>query len=64
MRLRVACAATLLKRGLVPDAETFIERAASEGSASGKPYLVKCSDAAPVTSGAWFREELARFRAK
>jgi hypothetical protein len=52
----------LLKRGLVPDANTFIERAASESSASGKPYLVRCGNAAPVASGMWFREELARFR--
>jgi hypothetical protein len=54
----------LVKRGLVTDADGFITRAASESSASHKPYLVKCGDAAPVPSGTWFRTELARFRAK
>jgi Family of unknown function (DUF5329) len=54
----------LVKRGLVTDADGFIARAASESSASGKPYLVKCGDAQPVQSGRWFRTELARFRAK
>jgi hypothetical protein len=52
----------LLKRGLVPNAEAFIDRAASESSASGKPYIVKCANAPEVTSGAWFREALAKFR--
>ncbi len=31
----------LLKRGLVTNAESFIERAATESSMSGKPYSVK-----------------------
>jgi len=53
-----------VKRGLVGDADGFIARAASESSASGKPYLVKCGDAQPVHSGEWFRAELARFRAQ
>jgi hypothetical protein len=54
----------LVKHGVVTDADGFITRAASESSASGKPYLVKCGDAQPVQSGTWFRTELARFRAK
>jgi hypothetical protein len=54
----------LLKRGLVTSAETFIERAATQSSASGKPYSVKCGDAAAVPSAAWLREELRRFRAR
>lgn len=53
----------LLKRGLVPSAEAFIQRAATESSVSGKPYLVKCGQAPPVPSAAWLREELAKFRA-
>jgi len=52
----------LLKKGLVTTAETFIERAGSASSMSGKPYLVRCGDAAPVESRAWFLAELARFR--
>ncbi|HKS55976.1 MAG TPA: DUF5329 domain-containing protein [Steroidobacteraceae bacterium] len=54
----------LLKKGLVTSAETFIERAGTQSSQSGKPYAVKCGDAAPVPSGDWLREELQRFRAK
>lgn len=53
----------LLKKGLVTSAESFIERAATESSASGKPYSVKCGAAAAVPSGAWLRTELLRFRA-
>lgn len=54
----------LLRKNLVPTAEAFIERAASESSASGKPYLVKCGDQAHVQSAIWFREALAKFRAE
>ena len=52
----------LLKKGLVTSAETFIERAATESSASGKAYAVKCGDAAAVPSAEWLRAELQRFR--
>ena len=44
--------------------ESFIEGAASESSASGKPYSVKCGDSAAVPSATWLRDELARFRTK
>jgi hypothetical protein len=54
----------LLKKDLVTSAETFIERAATESSASGKPYSVKCGDAAAVPSAEWLRAELQRFRTK
>jgi hypothetical protein len=53
----------LVKKNLVPSAEAFIERAASESSVSGKPYLVKCGDTAAVPSAKWLREELERYRA-
>ena len=53
----------LLKRGLVPDTEAFIERAATESSVSGKPYRVRCGDAPDVPSAKWLREELERYRA-
>jgi len=52
----------LARRNLVPTAEAFIERAASESSVSGKPYLVKCGDAPAVPSADWLRETLARYR--
>jgi hypothetical protein len=54
----------LLKKGLVKSTESFIERAASESSASGKPYSVKCGNAAAVSSAVWLRDELQRFRIK
>ena len=53
----------LLRKKLLPTAEAFIDRAASKSNASGKPYLVKCGDHAPVQSAIWFREALAKFRA-
>jgi hypothetical protein len=52
----------LVKRDMVPDAEAFIARAASSSSMSGKPYLVKCGNAAPVQSGPWLTQELQRLR--
>lgn len=52
----------LRKRNLVPTAEAFIERAASESSMSGKPYLVKCGDAPAKPSADWLRETLSRYR--
>jgi hypothetical protein len=54
----------LLERGWVTSAEAFIERAASESSFSGEPYLVKCGDATAVPSATWLRDELARFRSR
>jgi hypothetical protein len=53
----------LVKRDLAPNAEAFITRAASTSSMSGKAYLVKCGNAAPVPSGPWLTQELQRFRA-
>jgi hypothetical protein len=53
----------LLKRGLVSSTEAFIDLAASKSSMSGKPYLVKCDNAAPVESHSWFTNKLATFRA-
>jgi hypothetical protein len=54
----------MLKKGLVSNTESFIEGAASESSASGKPYSVKCGNAAAVPSAAWLQDELRRFRTK
>ncbi len=54
----------LLERGLVTSAESFIERAATGSSISGRPYLVKCGGGEPVESAAWFAAELQRYRKK
>ncbi|QNA90217.1 DUF5329 domain-containing protein [Massilia sp. Dwa41.01b] len=54
----------LAKRDMVTNAESFIARAASESSTSGRPYQVKCGDGKPVASAVYLKEELARFRAR
>ena len=54
----------LVKRKLVTNAESFIARAATESSMSGKPYQVKCGDGKVVASSAYLTEELKRFRGK
>ena len=54
----------LLNRGMLSTAESFIERGASESSMSSKPYQVRCgNEVKPDTSAAWFKAELARYRA-
>ncbi len=53
----------LLDKGLVSSAEAFIDRAATESSLSGRPYLVMCGAGAPIESAMWFKAELASFRA-
>ena len=53
----------LQKRDLVPNAQAFIERAASTSSMTGKPYEVRCGTAQPVPSARWLGEELQRYRA-
>lgn len=50
-------------RKAVESAEQFIDLLASKSSTSGKPYLVKCGDAAPVQSAKWLAEELKTLRA-
>jgi hypothetical protein len=53
----------LVKRDLAPNAQAFIDRAASKSSMSGKAYEVRCGNAAAVPSGSWLGAELARYRA-
>jgi hypothetical protein len=43
-------------------AESFVERAATRSSVSGKPYLVQCDGSAIVESGKWLTQELTRYR--
>jgi len=54
----------LIKKDLINSAEQFIDRAASESSMSGKPYMIKCGEAEPIKSSVWFKSELTRFREK
>ena len=54
----------LIKKGLINSTKQFIERAASESSISGKPYLVKCGESEPIKSYVWLTDELTNFRAK
>ncbi|MRV73115.1 hypothetical protein GJ700_15505 [Duganella sp. FT92W] len=47
----------------VKTTEQFIELAASKSSSSGKPYQVKCGNAAAVPSQQWLSTELNAIRA-
>ncbi len=49
-------------KGLIRTTDDFIRRVAAESSLSGMPYRVRCVPAEPMSSEAWFRQELARFR--
>lgn len=53
----------LVDKGLVANAEQFIERAASRSSTSGSPYRVRCGDRPPMASAAWLHAELRVLRA-
>ncbi len=46
----------------ITDTESFIIRAASVSSSSGKNYEVRCDGKAAVPSGDWFKAELAKMR--
>ncbi len=54
----------LLDKKLVSSAEVFIEKAASESSMSGKPYLVQCGSEQAQPSANWFTAELKNYRKK
>jgi hypothetical protein len=54
----------LIKKGLINSTEQFIDRAASESSMSGKPYVIKCGESEPIKSSVWFKRELTSFREK
>lgn len=53
----------LRERKLVPNAEAFIARAATESSLSGKAYRVRCGDAQPIPGAQWLNAERKRLRA-
>jgi hypothetical protein len=46
----------------VQTTEQFIARGASTSSSSGKPYLVRCRDAAPIESNKWLTRQLTTLR--
>lgn len=52
----------LMKKGLINSTEQFIDRAASESSLSGKPYMVRCGASEPIKCSDWFHKELRRLR--
>ena len=52
----------LRRKGLVTTTEAFIELAASRSSLSGTPYQVRCGNAPPVSSQAWFMDKLHALR--
>lgn len=54
----------LAQKDLLTTTESFIEKAATESSVSGKPYKVKCDDTAETPSSAWFDKELKLYRQK
>jgi Family of unknown function (DUF5329) len=53
----------LLKFNMVSTTESFIERAATQSSMSGQPYLVDCGGGNAMPSAQWFIGELRRRRA-
>lgn len=52
----------LLDKNRISSAEDFIAGAGTRSSMSGQAYLVRCGNAAPVESAAWFQAELAKYR--
>jgi Family of unknown function (DUF5329) len=52
----------LKDKDLVPSAEKFIERAATESSLSGKAYQIKCADNVAQASAPWFTAALLKYR--
>jgi hypothetical protein len=53
----------LNRRGKIPDAESFIDLAASKSSMSGKAYQVRCGNGPVMTSASWLSDELKHLRA-
>ncbi|GAB2867064.1 YfeK family protein [Pseudoduganella ginsengisoli] len=51
-------------KGSVKNTEQFIELAASKSSSSGKPYQVKCGNAAAMPSQQWLNAELSAIRGR
>lgn len=52
----------LVGKDLLNTTESFIEKAATESSMSGKPYQVKCEGQPEILSSTWFNNELKVYR--
>jgi hypothetical protein len=52
----------LTARNRLETTEQFIEKAASESSLTGRPYMVRCSGGPIISSNQWLNDELLRFR--
>lgn len=52
----------LLKKDMITTTESFIEKAATESSMSGKAYEVKCQNNPAVPSATWFTNALIEYR--
>ena len=46
----------------IATAEDFVDLCASRSEMSGKPYMVKMGDAAPVEAGTFLKDELRTLR--
>jgi Family of unknown function (DUF5329) len=54
----------LQDKDLLPSAEKFIDRAATESSFSGKAYQIKCADNVVQASSPWFTALLKKYRSR
>jgi len=52
----------LVARNRLDTAEQFIEKAATESSLTGRPYMVRCNGGPTITSRQWLGDELLRLR--
>ncbi len=53
-----------MKKGQISSTEDFITWSASKSEMSGKPYLVKSGNEAPMLLSQWLLDELNRYRKK
>jgi len=52
----------LVKKGLITNAEEFIEKAGTKSSFSGQPYKVRCPNQQEQPSAVWLGDELRHIR--
>ncbi len=54
----------LAARNQIQSAEDFIDKAATQSSLSGRPYVVRCEGVAAAASRQWLSDALAHHRGK
>jgi hypothetical protein len=54
----------LMTHGQIESTEDFIEKAATKSSLSGRTYKLRCGTGSEQATGQWFRQLLARYRAR